>query len=1145
MTSTYGSSLRNKHREYISNHITEEPKYNLSATAASTAVYNESTNTITAEVTPDRPQKQPKEKTNSEDLTIKQESEILSSPGRTGSGLFDHRNSNHTVGLLTSPSNYHPNCNRLFPSTPQYNQIYATDLNRNSDNPRSPSVSEVNDSPLKRVRLSDNVVVPSKKIQYHEHNPDLFSRSMSRSTPKSQTQGAYLHPRPVGGASYSQFGGILPSPHSFGGGEKHNPEKPHEELQHKARVIGNESEVEVVLKSAPSANTPPNRISSATSSPDRPSRRGPYTQMTRGDFSDRRENVAIEAGTSQLVGIGNGERKHDDEQVPSLRNKNLGKKVKSPPRSGARTVDGGGNVNPVSPEEGHVRSPSFNNMFGEFPSGATPESAYNNQRAHDSPYPNSNPSALNPPRTYFKYPPSSPVKSSTPPLQQHSKTSITPTPSKAAHGSSYGFPSTTDAGSAALAPPNYYNSYPPPYSQGALSEGYYSEEVYRGDGASTRSSPGKRQRVTESADKKKPPTTATSSYRYPNPPYSGPNPNQRQHHTHTRTHYSMGEQNQPTVTESFDSETHYPRMPGSVGAGGRTTAPSVLKASSYPPPPSPRTSGPTSGSSASSYPGTVGRAGTAATTFSQNDGRTEVGYGSSLAHPMPYRADYYYGSEQILHPTGRMVEYPPPPADSLYYPPQPQGTGGGGGVEYYDEYYYHNSPQQSHQHHETPEVHPLLREYDPDRDKRITSNSNANNCSPVRPSPSSSAKPKGKAKKPKGTVASTVGREAASASSSPEHRKPSTAAHAAIAAGMTLPPSAQEVDFDIHNPPMKPVVQHSDKPVCSISSNVNAHDVLCGRGGGTNTQIGNRRFRALVQEFQPIYLLCRRKEKPLIARTIVLIIRNRGGRFLKKDELSGMLFEVGDEKAEAKTSQALREGLDVRASKGSSSCSDSKRRSRKKKSPVRNNSSSNCNQNHHHHKTLKSEPYPYGEDITMADHTTREGPPPHHEGYPYPYYYGGGTYDDYYHGTAVPGGGSGAPYDHHDAHYTTSRKRQRPPPSSGGIYRYPSSTPPFKSPPVVMGASYAYSHSHHMPRLNKPASAHAHKVTAHHPGQHEYYPVPPQGAGEEDQSVWDMDFSPPRRGLKRESVGGEVSGNVGVRGVEEGQVGYHVQDRQT
>jgi hypothetical protein len=114
---------------------------------------------------------------------------------------------------------------------------------------------------------------------------------------------------------------------------------------------------------------------------------------------------------------------------------------------------------------------------------------------------------------------------------------------------------------------------------------------------------------------------------------------------------------------------------------------------------------------------------------------------------------------------------------------------------------------------------------------------------------------------------------------------------------------------------------------------VNSYDVLCGRGGGTNSQIGNRRFRKLVQEFQPTYLLARRKEKPLLARTIVLIIRKRGGRFLKKDEETGELYEVGDAKAEAKTSQALREGLDVRATKtAATSLVDKKKKKKNGKS---------------------------------------------------------------------------------------------------------------------------------------------------------------------------------------------------------------------
>ena len=146
------------------------------------------------------------------------------------------------------------------------------------------------------------------------------------------------------------------------------------------------------------------------------------------------------------------------------------------------------------------------------------------------------------------------------------------------------------------------------------------------------------------------------------------------------------------------------------------------------------------------------------------------------------------------------------------------------------------------------------------------------------------------------------------------------------ATGIVLPAAAHEVDFEVTDPPAEPVCPPSTEPLVESLADVNTYDVLCGRGGGTNSQIGNKRFRKLVQEFQPTYLLARRKEKPLLARTIVLIIRKRGGRFLRKDEETGMLYEVGDAKAEAKTSQALREGLDVRATKSAANAQKKKKK---------------------------------------------------------------------------------------------------------------------------------------------------------------------------------------------------------------------------
>mmetsp|Transcript_1214 Transcript_1214/g.1717 ORF Transcript_1214/g.1717 Transcript_1214/m.1717 type:complete len:186 (-) Transcript_1214:171-728(-) len=92
----------------------------------------------------------------------------------------------------------------------------------------------------------------------------------------------------------------------------------------------------------------------------------------------------------------------------------------------------------------------------------------------------------------------------------------------------------------------------------------------------------------------------------------------------------------------------------------------------------------------------------------------------------------------------------------------------------------------------------------------------------------------------------------------------------------------------------------------------NNYDVLCGRGGATNGFVGNKRYRQIVKDHQDEYLNARKKDKVLIARRIVSIIRQNGGRFLRRDEASQEWVDVGDKKATEKTSQSLREGLDVR-----------------------------------------------------------------------------------------------------------------------------------------------------------------------------------------------------------------------------------------
>jgi hypothetical protein len=85
------------------------------------------------------------------------------------------------------------------------------------------------------------------------------------------------------------------------------------------------------------------------------------------------------------------------------------------------------------------------------------------------------------------------------------------------------------------------------------------------------------------------------------------------------------------------------------------------------------------------------------------------------------------------------------------------------------------------------------------------------------------------------------------------------------------------------------------------------HDVLSGRGGGTNVHPGNRYFRDLINLHRRAYLKARKNDKPCISRAIVRTIREKGGNFLKRCEKTDLWFEIGDDGAREKTSQALRQ----------------------------------------------------------------------------------------------------------------------------------------------------------------------------------------------------------------------------------------------
>eukprot|EP00977_Amphora_coffeiformis_P026033 scaffold23831_cov180-Amphora_coffeaeformis.AAC.3 len=103
----------------------------------------------------------------------------------------------------------------------------------------------------------------------------------------------------------------------------------------------------------------------------------------------------------------------------------------------------------------------------------------------------------------------------------------------------------------------------------------------------------------------------------------------------------------------------------------------------------------------------------------------------------------------------------------------------------------------------------------------------------------------------------------------------------------------------------QPVIEDDLAPIPAATEGISTYgenDVLSGRGGGTV-----RLMDDLINLHRRAYLKARKNDKPAISRAIVRSIRESNGKFLKKDEKSGLWFEIGDDAAREKTSQALRQ----------------------------------------------------------------------------------------------------------------------------------------------------------------------------------------------------------------------------------------------
>ena len=87
------------------------------------------------------------------------------------------------------------------------------------------------------------------------------------------------------------------------------------------------------------------------------------------------------------------------------------------------------------------------------------------------------------------------------------------------------------------------------------------------------------------------------------------------------------------------------------------------------------------------------------------------------------------------------------------------------------------------------------------------------------------------------------------------------------------------------------------------------HDVIMGRGGGTNHNPGNIKYRRIVEDMKSSYKSAARPDKPRIAMKVVTDWRalNPPGRFIQLDKKTGLYNDIGDAAVKEKTTQALRE----------------------------------------------------------------------------------------------------------------------------------------------------------------------------------------------------------------------------------------------
>ena len=83
---------------------------------------------------------------------------------------------------------------------------------------------------------------------------------------------------------------------------------------------------------------------------------------------------------------------------------------------------------------------------------------------------------------------------------------------------------------------------------------------------------------------------------------------------------------------------------------------------------------------------------------------------------------------------------------------------------------------------------------------------------------------------------------------------------------------------------------------------------MTGRGGSTNLNPGNIKFRRIVEDLKPTYQQANRTSKSAVAMNVIKDWRalNPPGRFLALNKLTQLWDDIGDGAAREKCSAALR-----------------------------------------------------------------------------------------------------------------------------------------------------------------------------------------------------------------------------------------------